>query len=208
MNLFQIRLKELRKEAKITQQELAESLTISKQTVSNYESGSREPSIDILSSISSHFNVSVDYLIGVSEIKNHGLTLANNKLNGLNEFMELFSEVEFIKQNIIDILNDFLDLVLRHTANTEILRDYADILKLLNLHDSFLIEAYSSSKILEGVDVVRYSDGLTVSSKQNSEIRKKELDTAYEIAKKLSAIDGDYLDEKVSMIYHASTQPK
>lgn len=57
-------LKKLRKNANMTQQELAEALWISKSTVSCYEQDTRFPSSEMLIRIATVFHVSVDYLLG------------------------------------------------------------------------------------------------------------------------------------------------
>ncbi len=57
------RLKEMRKERNMTQQQLAEQLHISPQVYSRYEKGDREMPISLLMEISNLFGVSVDYLL-------------------------------------------------------------------------------------------------------------------------------------------------
>ena len=57
------RIKELRQKANLTQAQLAEKLGFTSQTVSNWESGTREPDISALAQLSSLFNVSLDYLL-------------------------------------------------------------------------------------------------------------------------------------------------
>lgn len=208
MSKFSQRLKELRTSHKITQEELATSLQLGgKQIISSYEGNSKptEPSIDTLIQIANFFEVSVDYLIGVSEIKNHGLSSVNSKLNDLNIFMERFSENERLAQNTIDILNVFLDLVLRHVYNDELLRGYAEILKLINLYDLGLTEEYSSPKVLEGVDIIKYVDGMTVSHSVNS-VSEKELDMGHNILKKLIAVKSDYLWKKCESSFCGAPQ--
>jgi transcriptional regulator with XRE-family HTH domain len=61
--LFGDRLKELREEKELTQEELGKFLNVSRQTISGYESGSIEPSIANLVKIADIFNVSLDYLL-------------------------------------------------------------------------------------------------------------------------------------------------
>ena len=58
------RLKELRKEYKLTINELGEKINCSGASVSHYEKGEREPSNEILIRYADYFNVSVDYLLG------------------------------------------------------------------------------------------------------------------------------------------------
>ena len=63
------RLKELRTEHNRTQKEMAEMLGIDRTTYSKYESGASEPNIEMLSKLADFFSVSLDYLVGNSEIK-------------------------------------------------------------------------------------------------------------------------------------------
>lgn len=62
-------LKELRKKAGLTQQQLAEKLWITKATVSYYEQSIRHPSPEMLIKIANTFHVSCDYLLGIEEKK-------------------------------------------------------------------------------------------------------------------------------------------
>ncbi|HCE34656.1 MAG TPA: hypothetical protein DEQ88_04745 [Clostridiales bacterium] len=64
-NKFGIILKELRKEANLSQDQLGKKLGFSNQTVSFWESGKREPSLDALVSVAKYFDVSVDFLLGI-----------------------------------------------------------------------------------------------------------------------------------------------
>lgn len=66
---FHERLKLLRKEKKMTQAALAKELTYGSTAISNYESGHNQPSILDLKKIASIFDVSLDYLLGVNEIR-------------------------------------------------------------------------------------------------------------------------------------------
>ncbi len=64
------RLRQLRMEKGITQTTLAGLLGISKSAISTYENGLRMPSEDTLIDIARYFKVSVDYLLGISSIRN------------------------------------------------------------------------------------------------------------------------------------------
>lgn len=64
-NKFGIILKELRKEANLSQDQLGKKLGFSNQTVSFWESSKREPSLDALVSVAKYFDVSVDFLLGI-----------------------------------------------------------------------------------------------------------------------------------------------
>ncbi len=64
---FASRLKSLRKAKNITQLHLATILKTNQNTISRYETGEREPGLNELVAIAKYFNVSVDYLLGVSD---------------------------------------------------------------------------------------------------------------------------------------------
>ena len=61
------RLKELRDERKLTQQQVADLLKINSVTYLHYEKAQREPPLVLLAQMSRLFNVSVDYLLGLSD---------------------------------------------------------------------------------------------------------------------------------------------
>ena len=63
---FSKRLKELRLNNGLTQKELAKAIEVGRTTISEYESGKIVPKQEGLLRIANHFNVSVDYLTGVS----------------------------------------------------------------------------------------------------------------------------------------------
>ena len=67
------RIKKLREEFHMTQQELADKLNGAKSTIAMYESGTRKPSMEVLIKLSEIFNCSIDYLLGKSDIKNPDL---------------------------------------------------------------------------------------------------------------------------------------
>lgn len=58
------RLKYLRQEADLTQRQLAERLNTQGNTISQYETGDRSPSVDMQMRIAQFFNVSIDFLVG------------------------------------------------------------------------------------------------------------------------------------------------
>ena len=68
-NTLSERLKALRTRHDMSQQKLAESLNLSRELLSNYEQGRREPDYNTLILISNFFDVSVDYMLGVTKIE-------------------------------------------------------------------------------------------------------------------------------------------
>lgn len=65
--MFADRIKEARKQKKISQEKLSEMLNVSQSAISSYESGARKPDIDFLPQIAKALDVSVSYLLGRDE---------------------------------------------------------------------------------------------------------------------------------------------
>ena len=61
------RIRDLREDRDITQKRMAEALNCSQQVYSNYELGQRDIPTDILIKLSRFYNVSVDYILGISD---------------------------------------------------------------------------------------------------------------------------------------------
>lgn len=70
MNGIGVRITELRKQAGMSQFQLAKVLDIATSTLGMYETGKREPSLKVLNKIADYFDVSTDYLLGRSEKSN------------------------------------------------------------------------------------------------------------------------------------------
>ena len=61
------RIRDLREDNDMTQKQLAKVLNCSQQVYSNYELGQRDIPTDILIKLSLHYNVSVDYILGLTD---------------------------------------------------------------------------------------------------------------------------------------------
>ncbi|EJT6662896.1 helix-turn-helix domain-containing protein [Clostridium perfringens] len=102
------RLKSLRNEKGVLQKDVAEYLKISTSAYGFYEQGKRIPDVETLNKLSDYYNVSIDYLLGKSNIKESAediinddtLTLALHNDNGIDE--ELPEEA---KKEIEDFIN-------------------------------------------------------------------------------------------------------
>lgn len=77
--MFADRLKLLRKEKKLTQVEFAKIIKVAPSTIGMYEVGNREPNIATIKIIADFFNVSSDYLIGLSNIRERCHIALNKK---------------------------------------------------------------------------------------------------------------------------------
>ncbi len=68
METFPVRLKNLRESRRIYQRELAEILGVTTRAYQFYESGRSEPNIKTLIALADHFNISIDYLVGRTDV--------------------------------------------------------------------------------------------------------------------------------------------
>ena len=66
--MINLRLKELREANSKTQKEIAEILDIQQNTYSQYETGQRQISLEFLVELAKFYKVSVDYILGLTEI--------------------------------------------------------------------------------------------------------------------------------------------
>ncbi|MEZ3434275.1 MAG: helix-turn-helix domain-containing protein [Lachnospiraceae bacterium] len=71
MKIYNERIKGLREDKDKTQQELAEYLHVAQNTYSQYENGKREIPIEILIALCKFYNVSSDYILGISSQKDN-----------------------------------------------------------------------------------------------------------------------------------------
>ena len=68
MSLFSDRLKELRKKNKaVTQKNMADYIGIVERTYRRYEAGELEPNHETTIKLAEYFNVSVDYILGLTD---------------------------------------------------------------------------------------------------------------------------------------------
>lgn len=86
-------IKKLRIQKHLTQKELGSRLGITTSTVASYESQDRLPSIAVLIKLSSVFNVSIEYLLGINKNKTIDVSeLSDNQISALNVIVEQFKE--------------------------------------------------------------------------------------------------------------------
>lgn len=101
------RIKELRKEFKYTQEKLAKKIGVSRSAIAMYETTDCEPSNEILKYLAILFDVSIDYLLGISDIKkaspsqNEDASLSENERDLLKDFRQLTKDQQrFILQAV------------------------------------------------------------------------------------------------------------
>lgn len=112
MGTFSERLKLLRKDRGLSQDKLGEMLNIPRTTIANWESG-RIPELAALQNLADYFEVTVDYLIGRSNIRNPLETEERIKMiiqsdPGIDSFLEQLTYRDHLKR-LTRILKDLPD---------------------------------------------------------------------------------------------------
>lgn len=108
-------LRKIREESDISQVDLAKHLKITSQALSQYELGKRVPDIEMVNKIADFFDVSVDYLLGRTDVKNPSTPY---KIDGNKTEEDLLqvTEPEFIRysnssyNNLKKLINTRKDL--------------------------------------------------------------------------------------------------
>lgn len=115
--MFSKTLTRLRKQANLTQYELAEKLGFSRGQIANYEQGKREPDYEILDTIANFFDVSTDELLGRK-------TKSEESSNDFDAFMfedkDAFDALpEDVKQELIKEINDKIEFLAYKQKNKD-----------------------------------------------------------------------------------------
>ena len=97
--LFAERLKQLRLEKQLTQEQLGKILNVRKTTISMYENGKSTPNDEIKLKLCELFNVSMDYLIGNAKYKNwaeYDNEIGEEKLKSLKAEIDFLNSIDFV----------------------------------------------------------------------------------------------------------------
>ena len=199
--LFSEKLKKLRKDNNLTQEELADKINVSRQAITKWESGDGIPDIDNLKQISILFNVTIDELvkedrdISINNIKNYSYTtefeidhnkhfdINITKINELNIIsssedivrVELFSNEEENIEGLYKVKFD--DLYYKLDIDIKSKKDIKDILVNLYLPSKYVNEIELKSKIkllnIDGLNCekLEYDGNLKYLNIKNSELK-------------------------------------
>ncbi|MED1915803.1 helix-turn-helix domain-containing protein [Bacillus thuringiensis] len=111
MNLGQ-RLKACRKAKKLTQHELSETLGFNRSTYAKYETGDNEPDNQTLQKLADFFGVSVDYLLGRTDVdliikeENTHYDFEDKNSSPTDKNVMILSELEHLFFHELDKLNE------------------------------------------------------------------------------------------------------
>ena len=149
---FPENLKKLRKINKLSQLDLAEKLGVTRQSISYYENGNVEPSINFIIQLSSLFNCSIDSLL----FEKHDTDLLNvevlsnikkaNYLINLNldivDSNKIINLLENKKKNLYKTIDDLNDLIIymkkynsQNNNNTEFDEELSPSIEFLSLNE-------------------------------------------------------------------------
>lgn len=67
MKTYHQRMREIREDHDLTQEQVAGILKISQRAYSSYETGNRKLPIDLLIVLATHYGVSADYMLGLTD---------------------------------------------------------------------------------------------------------------------------------------------
>lgn len=107
-NILGKRLKTLRTESGLTQEEFGFPYSLKKSTVSQYESGASRPDDELKKRIALDYNVSIDWLLGLTDIRNN-----EEILNQKEPTIALHSDYEYdeLPKEAKDEINNFIEFV-------------------------------------------------------------------------------------------------
>lgn len=97
------RIKELRENRGLIQEILAAELGITQQMLSKYERDVLCIKVDVLKKIAQYFNVTTDYLLGISEVKRdlQGQMKVNKTLDSYYDLIEIYKGLDEYDQEMV-----------------------------------------------------------------------------------------------------------
>jgi len=169
MIIFKDRLRLLRDEKECTLKELALELDVTTRTLMRYEAGDMDPSMSRIIALAEFFDVSTDYLLGISNSKNI------DDANRLNEIAESLASTEN-SGFILQIMN-FLKLIDDYDVDSDLKSEYIEhiviLMETLRSDVSFLAtlqEMLAPDKSIDMEDLVRIIR-FTTTSKHDNDFR-------------------------------------
>ena len=99
-SVFAKRLRELIESTGVSQAELANSVSVTRQAINSYTLGNTVPNSDVLTDIAKYFDVSSDYLLGLIDIKSNDTTVKSicEKIGLSDKSVNLLIDLNRIKK--------------------------------------------------------------------------------------------------------------
>lgn len=173
--MFKDKLKELRKEKGVTQEELANAIFVSREAVSKWEQGRGLPSDVNLEEISKYFNVSPDELISKNDLKEQ-VKISEKKNDIKTKFATIISLVCIALISVVIILSINLIKKENEILENRIVVGYVVVPKensLLNKDKLYIEDPFSGLYEIPNCDNITINiDGVVL---DNYELQDKDL---------------------------------
>ena len=105
-----------------TRNKFAEELGIPNTTLRNYETDAREPGHDFLILVSNYFNVSIDYLLGITdcEKKANDTTISNTEMEIIKKYRSLDERGKKIIESLLEEEYFYLQNLKKNESSKEV----------------------------------------------------------------------------------------
>lgn len=102
-NSFAEKLRELRKEEKITIVELSKRIGYSKSIISYWENGVKEPTLSALEKLTNYFGITIGELVGDDDLQNSN-KLTREEVKVIDSYRKLSRDGKALVQNTISTI--------------------------------------------------------------------------------------------------------
>lgn len=102
-------LKDLRQNRELTQSQVAKAINISESSIAHYEKGISLPSVDTLVLFAKFFNVTTDYILGLSTMKSDYNTMMNKTFSGTTTYGKMIEKVQSLSNRNRSIISELID---------------------------------------------------------------------------------------------------
>lgn len=186
----------LRKERGLSQKKVAADLNVAQALLSHYEKGKRECGLDFLVNISKYYNVSSDFLLGLSPVPS-GLKIDNKDILDVNEWdRSKFGMSDLSYQLNKSLLSNSLDIIftlLIKTKNTTFIKSVSSYLNL---------SVYKSFRLLFNYNSKNDNNMFNVENEGSSEI----INAGLSLSERKAIISSNISDIESQTITNASLQ--
>ena len=145
LSVFAERLRNLRNELGISQTEFVDGIGITASSLSAYEKNSKIPSIGVVKKIAEKYNVSIDWLCGLSEDKQ-----INQEIKTYSDLFKVLRKINNVSENFCEFESDLCGVVVFNDRfMTDMLGDWNKMLKLYrnNAIDNDILKLWEEKTI-------------------------------------------------------------
>lgn len=126
LSVFAERLRNLRNELGISQTEFVDGIGITASSLSAYEKNSKIPSIGVVKKIAEKYNVSIDWLCGLSEDKQ-----INQEIKTYSDLFKVLRKINNVSKNFCEFESEY---------NNSYTGEYQDLCGVVVFNDRFMTD--------------------------------------------------------------------